>query len=1179
MAEAFPVSGNIDPQSFPHLLVDLHRHGATGSLKVERARPPQGALLPRRPRPVRLVERPARPARRDPDRERPHHARAARRGERQGRARQPARQGAGRERLRQPARAGRGRAHEGRAHPRRRAGVGLRHLRVRGRRAAEGRRRPQALDREAAARRRAARRRPRRSRCGTWSCRPCSSRRPRARPRSREVRADVWPLLERLDGQPHAQGRDRAHAARRVRGREDRLRDAVPRHRAQEGRGRERRRGRPRRGGAERLRERTTPSMYTVPLNPVAAADMPASSEFAFTESAPSFVAPEPEPAAGGRVFRRPDAVPRGRAGSRRAAGLHGRDHDAAWRGAHLHDGGLPQARRGRDEGRRADGLRAKDRGAAARDALCASTAAAHVVLAASGAGIRGRDALRPPASRPEAPRSLPSRRARPSTTRSPRPCPRRRSWYRGRTRSRSPSRPCRRTRRTQRAPASRPRCSPSARLPPRRRRRRGRARRTSRRSTRCSTRRAAAQRSSRRAPAAGEVRAAVPPAHDAAAARRRPQRPRRRRSRVPLIAAGLVGVAAGDRRGLVLPAAHARAASVAAARAAHDPGRGADDHAAAGDARAEPLPRRPAPAAAATPQRRSRPSTPAPAAARRRPRRGSHARADAATHADGRPPRRRRRAAAHGAGDGRALLRQGSFPEAARVLRELARARARAAASASSCSRRARPRRSRRRYRPCPARSCSSCPVTFQGRSCYRLCWGVYDTRPAAEAARDSVPGLLPPGRHDTPTLAAQRTAPLTVRRCALLAAALAPASPLRRRGRLHRAHERARDRGASRPGSRAPRSATGATAHDLLGPARARRARRRGGRRPGPRGPGPAPEPRAPGRRESRRRRCAPRGSRSSATRGRRRALEALGRGAARARRRVRARGRRSSTRSRSSPRTRARSSCSATRSSRPGTSRRPASSTSAALALAPTPRSQREARDARSRRRARLERALPHPLRRRRRRAARPRGREGARRGLGRLRATSSASRPSGPVTVVLQTAKAFYDTTRAPGWVAAWNDGTIRVPVAGLERPTPGLVRVLRHELAHSFVASRTGANCPTWLQEGLAQWLEGGDPRREDAALARIARSARAAAARGARGAVRRPVRRRRRCSPTPAACRPSPTCVKQYGLDGLRRLIASLALGRRPPKRCPPRSALSYADLQRAWEQTIVASR
>jgi septal ring-binding cell division protein DamX len=35
MAETFPISGNIDPKSFPFLLMDLHRQGATGSLKVE----------------------------------------------------------------------------------------------------------------------------------------------------------------------------------------------------------------------------------------------------------------------------------------------------------------------------------------------------------------------------------------------------------------------------------------------------------------------------------------------------------------------------------------------------------------------------------------------------------------------------------------------------------------------------------------------------------------------------------------------------------------------------------------------------------------------------------------------------------------------------------------------------------------------------------------------------------------------------------------------------------------------------------------------------------------------------------------------------------------------------------------------------------------------------------------
>jgi hypothetical protein len=37
MAESLPMSGHIDPKSFPFLLVDLHRQGATGSLKVEGA--------------------------------------------------------------------------------------------------------------------------------------------------------------------------------------------------------------------------------------------------------------------------------------------------------------------------------------------------------------------------------------------------------------------------------------------------------------------------------------------------------------------------------------------------------------------------------------------------------------------------------------------------------------------------------------------------------------------------------------------------------------------------------------------------------------------------------------------------------------------------------------------------------------------------------------------------------------------------------------------------------------------------------------------------------------------------------------------------------------------------------------------------------------------------------------
>jgi tetratricopeptide (TPR) repeat protein len=182
------------------------------------------------------------------------------------------------------------------------------------------------------------------------------------------------------------------------------------------------------------------------------------------------------------------------------------------------------------------------------------------------------------------------------------------------------------------------------------------------------------------------------------------------------------------------------------------------------------------------------------------------------------------------------------------------------------------------------------------------------------------------------------------------------------------------------------------------------------------------------------------------------------------------------------------------------------------------------------------------------------------------------------PRYPVTVVLQTAKAFYDTTRAPGWVAAWNDGTIRVPVAGLERPTAGLVRVLRHEMAHSFVAARTGANCPTWLQEGVAQWLEGGDPAREDEGLVSLARSTQLPKLE----TLEKPfvgLPEARAQLAYAGSLSAVAYIVKQYGTDGLRRIVAALAAGQKPAEALPSAIGLGYADLQKAWEQKLVATR
>jgi hypothetical protein len=91
------------------------------------------------------------------------------------------------------------------------------------------------------------------------------------------------------------------------------------------------------------------------------------------------------------------------------------------------------------------------------------------------------------------------------------------------------------------------------------------------------------------------------------------------------------------------------------------------------------------------------------------------------------------------------------------------------------------------------------------------------------------------------------------------------------------------------------------------------------------------------------------------------------------------------------------------------------------------------------------------------------------------------------PKGPISVTLYTNQLFQDITQAPSWVGALNDGRIRVPVQGIDGVTPALAHVLKHELTHSFINEKAHGRCPTWLQEGTAQWMEGRRTDRETAA--------------------------------------------------------------------------------------------
>ncbi len=90
---------------------------------------------------------------------------------------------------------------------------------------------------------------------------------------------------------------------------------------------------------------------------------------------------------------------------------------------------------------------------------------------------------------------------------------------------------------------------------------------------------------------------------------------------------------------------------------------------------------------------------------------------------------------------------------------------------------------------------------------------------------------------------------------------------------------------------------------------------------------------------------------------------------------------------------------------------------------------------------------------------------------------------------PVTVILYTERQFRETTRSGPEVAGLFDGKIRLPVAGLDGVTPGLRRVVRHELVHALLHRKSLGRAPRWLHEGLAQFLEPRDPRRVEAAVA------------------------------------------------------------------------------------------
>ncbi len=86
------------------------------------------------------------------------------------------------------------------------------------------------------------------------------------------------------------------------------------------------------------------------------------------------------------------------------------------------------------------------------------------------------------------------------------------------------------------------------------------------------------------------------------------------------------------------------------------------------------------------------------------------------------------------------------------------------------------------------------------------------------------------------------------------------------------------------------------------------------------------------------------------------------------------------------------------------------------------------------------------------------------------------------PGRELTVILYSNQQFKYVTDGPSWSSGIYDGKIRIPIGGLKGDEPMLRNILFHEYTHSLVRSLTD-KCPTWLNEGLAQYFERKDKER------------------------------------------------------------------------------------------------
>jgi tetratricopeptide (TPR) repeat protein len=179
------------------------------------------------------------------------------------------------------------------------------------------------------------------------------------------------------------------------------------------------------------------------------------------------------------------------------------------------------------------------------------------------------------------------------------------------------------------------------------------------------------------------------------------------------------------------------------------------------------------------------------------------------------------------------------------------------------------------------------------------------------------------------------------------------------------------------------------------------------------------------------------------------------------------------------------------------------------------------------------------------------------------------------PEEPITVILYTDQQFQDVTRSASWTKGIYDGKIRVPMDGAEQNPDLLRKVLYHEYTHAVVHGLSrGLDIPTWLNEGLAVYFEGGGDSSREQILARQVRSGTPLVPLSALHGSFQPLSDAQASLAYAESYAAVKALVDRYGLFRVGQLLEDLGRQKNFAEAFSDRFMISYQAFQSDWQDT-----